>query len=68
MSPRRGLNIYLEQLPVGGTLPDMPLFLTQERYVDLPLEATYQAACEGLPLFWRGVLEGRQDPTCGGKD
>jgi hypothetical protein len=31
--------------------------LTPELYVTLPLEATYQAAWDGLPSFWRQVLE-----------
>jgi len=36
----------------------MPLFLAPDRYVDVPLEATYQAAHSGMPAFWRNVLEG----------
>jgi hypothetical protein len=51
---------YLEHLNVGSSLPDMPLFLTADRYVNVPLEASYQAAYRGLPAFWRDVLEGRQ--------
>ncbi len=54
------LDIYLEQLSVGMVLPEMPLFLNPERYVSLPLESTYQAAYQGVPSFWRGVLEGKQ--------
>jgi hypothetical protein len=42
---------------VGRRLIDMPLFLTAERYVNVPLERTYQAAYQGMPEFWRGVLE-----------
>lgn len=53
---------YLEHLQVGAALTDMPLFLTPERYVNVPLEAAYQAAYHGLPSFWRDVLEGRQSP------
>jgi hypothetical protein len=52
------VDIYLEQLSVGAVLPEMPLFLNPERYVLLPLESTYQAAYQGMPSFWRGVLEG----------
>jgi hypothetical protein len=40
----------------------MPLFLTPEFYVNVPLEATYQAAWEAVPVFWRDVLSG---PTAG---
>ena len=54
------VDIYLEQIPVGAVLPEMPLFLNQERYVNVPLEATYLAAYQGMPSFWRGVLEGTQ--------
>ena len=52
------VEIYLEHLAVGAALPDMPLFLRPDRYVNVPLESTYQAAYRGLPAFWRTVLEG----------
>lgn len=51
---------YLQHLAVGTPLTEMPLFLTAERYINVPLEATYQAAFHGLPAFWRDVLEGRR--------
>jgi hypothetical protein len=35
----------------------MPLFLTAERYVNVPLERTYQTAYAGMPEFWREVIE-----------
>jgi hypothetical protein len=53
------VEAYLEQLAVGGTLPEMPLFLQPERYVTVPLAETYDAAYRGMPAFWRDVLEGR---------
>lgn len=53
---------YLEQVAVGDLLPAMPLFLSPERYVNLPLEATYAAAYRGIPAFWREVLERAQAP------
>jgi hypothetical protein len=53
------VDVYLEHLAVGGVLPEMPLFLRPDRYVNVPLEATYQAAYGGMPAFWRDVLEGR---------
>lgn len=53
------VKVYLEQLAVGGTLPEMPLFLQPDRYVNVPLAATYDAAYRGMPAFWRDVLEGR---------
>jgi hypothetical protein len=43
---------YLEPVAVGQRLIDMPLFLTAERYVNVPLEATYRAAYRGMPRFW----------------
>jgi hypothetical protein len=53
------VEVYLEHLAVGAVLPDMPLFLRPDRYVNVPLEATYAAAYRGMPAFWRDVLEGR---------
>jgi hypothetical protein len=54
---------YLEHLAVGDPLRDMPLFLTDERYVYLPLASTYEAAFAGLPEIWRSVLEGQAPPN-----
>jgi hypothetical protein len=51
-----GAEAYIELVAVGDVLPEMPLFLTPEVYVSVPLEATYQAAWEGMPAYWRGVL------------
>jgi hypothetical protein len=53
------VDIYLEHLPVGAPLTEMPLFLQPDRYVNVPLEPTYQATARGMPAFWREVLEGR---------
>jgi hypothetical protein len=36
----------------------MPLFLTPEVYVPVPLEPTYQSAWDAVPTYWRGVLAG----------
>jgi Protein of unknown function (DUF4058) len=52
------VEVYLEHLAVGAILPEMPLFLRPDRYVNVPLEPTYQAAYRGMPAFWRDVLEG----------
>jgi hypothetical protein len=49
---------YIEHVAVGAVLPAMPLFLTAERYVDVPLERTYMAAYADVPAYWRKVLEG----------
>jgi hypothetical protein len=48
---------FIEPVAVGQSLIDMPLFLTAERYVNVPLEPTYLAAYRGMPEFWRKILE-----------
>ncbi len=48
---------FVELRAVGGVLPEMPLFLSPEVYVPVPLEATYQSAWEAVPAFWREVLQ-----------
>jgi hypothetical protein len=48
---------YVEPVAVGDVLPDMPLFLTPEDYINAPLEATYRAAYSGVPRFYRDILE-----------
>jgi hypothetical protein len=51
------IEVYLDPVAVGDRLPDMPLFLTPEFYVPLPLEATYESAWEAVPAVWQEVLE-----------
>ncbi len=55
------VDVYLEHLALGVVLPEMPLFLRPDRYVNVPLETTYQEAYRGMPSFWRDVLERRTD-------
>lgn len=50
-------NAYFEPIAVGQSLPEMPLFLTPGRYINVPLEATYQAAWRGVPQRWKRVIE-----------
>jgi hypothetical protein len=50
-------DAYVATLGLGEPLPEMPLFLTPDRYVPLPLEATYQVAYRGMPAYWRAVIE-----------
>lgn len=57
------VEVYLEHVAVGAVLPEMPLFLRPDRYVNVPLEPTYQAAYRGVPAFWREILEGVGTPT-----
>jgi hypothetical protein len=54
----RTVTAYIEPIGVGAELPDMPLFLDPEHYVNVPLESTYCAAWEGVPERWRKVIEG----------
>lgn len=51
-------EVYVKQFAVGSVLPEMPLFLDPEYYVNVPLETTYQATWRGTPERWRKVLEG----------
>jgi hypothetical protein len=51
------MDSYWEYLAVGNSLPDMPLFLDPEVYVQVPLESTYQTAWQSTPQPWREVLE-----------
>jgi hypothetical protein len=51
---------YLEPLAIGDLLPTMPLFLTPEHYINVPLEPAYDAAWRGTPRFWQAVVEGRE--------
>jgi hypothetical protein len=51
------ITAYVEPFAVGDTLTSLLLFLEPEWYVNVPLEATYMAAWEGVPARWRSVLE-----------
>jgi hypothetical protein len=53
----------IELVGVGDALPDMPLFLTPDVYVLVPLEATCEAAWQGMPAFWREVLTAPPQPN-----
>jgi hypothetical protein len=48
---------YVENVAVGERLPDMPIFLTPDRYVPCPLEATYQTTWGVFPQALSGPLE-----------
>jgi hypothetical protein len=47
---------FVEPIAVGSTLPEMPVFLSLDVYIPLPLEPTYQGAWEAVPAFWREAL------------
>ncbi|MFO0841201.1 MAG: DUF4058 family protein [Gemmataceae bacterium] len=48
---------YVDPVAVGEELPDMPVFLTSDRYVLCPLEESYQTAWGQFPPPLRGPLE-----------
>ncbi len=48
---------YVENEAVGDRLVDMPLFLTPDRYVLCPLEASYQVAWDVFPRALKGPLD-----------
>ena len=47
---------FVEPVAVGTPLPDMPLFLTPERYVNVPLDRAYTEAWNEVPQRWQRVL------------
>ena len=51
------VQVYVDPVAVGLPVPTMPLFLTPEEYVNVPLEATYQSAFAEVPAIWRAALE-----------
>lgn len=51
-------HAYVEPVAVAAALPEMPLFLEEDWYVNVPLEATYQEAYTTVPRRWREVIEG----------
>ncbi|HLW66702.1 MAG TPA: DUF4058 family protein [Gemmataceae bacterium] len=53
------IEAFVEHIAVGAILPEMPLFLRPDRYINVPLEATYMAAFAPMPQFLRDVLEGQ---------
>jgi hypothetical protein len=55
-------EVGIEHPAVGSPLPEMPLFLTPDRYVTIPLEPSYMAAWDFTPDFVQEVL----DPPSGG--
>jgi hypothetical protein len=51
------LEAFVEPVAVGDVLPDMPLFLTSDAHIPVPLEATYCEAWAKIPSPWREILE-----------
>jgi hypothetical protein len=42
------ITCYVEPISVPTLLPEMPLFLDPDHYVNVPLEPTYSSAYEGV--------------------
>jgi hypothetical protein len=58
-------EVYFEPVAVGDPLPDMPLFITRDVYVSVPLDDTYQSAWDVFPAFWKEVLSASPNPETG---
>ncbi len=56
---------YIETVGVGEALPDMPLVLTDDLHVMVPLESTYQTAWELCPESYRDAIETGNIPDPG---
>jgi Protein of unknown function (DUF4058) len=50
------VEAFVAHFAIGEPIPQMPLFLTRENYVRVPLEVTYMAAWEDVPPQYQGVL------------
>jgi hypothetical protein len=50
------IDAFVSHFTVGESIPDMPLFLTSENYITVPLEAAYMAAWEDVPPQYRTAL------------
>lgn len=48
---------YVESVGVGDSLPSLPLFLSETRYIPAPLEATYQQAWAVFPALLKELIE-----------
>lgn len=56
-SGHQPLTAYVEPVEISELLPEMPLFLDAEKYVNLPLESSYMRAIRGMAKHWRNILE-----------
>jgi hypothetical protein len=59
----REKTAYIETVGVGDLLPEMPLILTSELHVMVPLEATYQSAWDASPEAYRRAVETGEIPN-----
>ena len=56
---------FIEPLGVGADLPEMPVWLDSDLYVNLPLDQTYRAAWDVCPLDFRNLVENGEVPVRG---
>jgi hypothetical protein len=56
-SQETAIEAYVQPIAVGDILPPMPLFLAPDRYVDVPLEESYQNAVTEIPQRARRPLD-----------
>jgi len=50
------VEAFVEHFAVGEPIPQMPLFLTRENYIRVPLESAYVAAWDDVPAQYQEVL------------
>lgn len=53
---------FIEPIGVGAELPEMPVWLDADFYVNLPLERTYRAAWDVCPADFRHFVEHGEAP------
>jgi hypothetical protein len=51
------VEAFVEHFAVGEAIPSMPLFLTAENYIRVPLEEAYMAAWEDVPAQFQEELK-----------
>jgi hypothetical protein len=54
------IDAFVAHFAVGEPIPEMPLFLTREHYIKVPLEPAYLAAWEDVPPRFQEVLRAPQ--------
>jgi hypothetical protein len=50
------VDCFVDHFAVGEPVPRMPLFLTRENYLYVPLEAAYLAAWDDVPPQYQAIL------------
>lgn len=50
------VDAFVNHFAVGEAIPEMPLFLTRDGHVRVPLEAAYMAAWEDVPPQYQQIL------------